>query len=139
MSWCQTTSNKRWNNVVFSTLKFTTLNIVESTLSISTLILTTLDNVKTTMFFQRRVSQHWSKLKQLYEYDHVQKVENSKKVFLRLKKKKDMKLSTLNPKFSAVWLFLLALLILREIWRRIFAKPQNSYDIVKTLNFKNYI
>lgn len=51
MSWCQRTSNKRWNNVVFSTLKFTMLKIVESTLPISTLILKTLDNVKTTMLF----------------------------------------------------------------------------------------
>ena len=54
-----------------STLEFTTLNNVESALSISTLISTTLDNVKKTLSFQRPFLQRWTISKQRREYEHL--------------------------------------------------------------------
>ena len=53
-----------------STLEFTILNNVESILCISKLLWATLDNVDTTLSFQRWVSQRLSRWKQLCENDN---------------------------------------------------------------------
>ena len=81
-----------------ATLKFTTLENVESMFPISTLILTTLDNVET--YFQLRVSQRWSTSKQRCAYDHFQKVEKRKKVFLSCRKKMT---HLINNTFFPLW------------------------------------
>ena len=76
---------------------------VEQGQIISTLILTTLDNSQQ-RYFQRRVSQPRSTLKQCCEYNHLQKVEKSKKILLSSKNmKRNMKLNTLNSKFRLLF------------------------------------
>ena len=89
------------------TLKFTTLNNVESTLSISTLILTTLDNVVTALQ-TRPFAKNWKEQKYVWAFEEKQwnwicwtlSLDCYFKIFL-----------TLLP-------------TLREIKRRIFAKPR---------------
>ena len=91
-----------------SAFEFTTLNNVESALSISTLISTTLGNVKKTLSFQRRFSQRWTISKQRREYEHLL---GSKKINLESKrnkiflsfKQKPFKLNTLNSMFSSLY------------------------------------
>ena len=55
------------------TLKFTTLNNAESTSSVS--MVTVLDKVETTLSFSK---SSFTKSKQRWEYDHLQKVEKNK-------------------------------------------------------------
>ena len=72
-----------------STLKFTTLNNVNLALPISVLILTTLDNFEKLLVFSTSSFTTLIKttLKQRCQYDHFQKVEKSKKIFLNFKKR----------------------------------------------------
>ena len=91
-----------------STLEFTTLNNVESALSISTLISTTLDNVKKTLSFQRPFLQRWTISKQRREYEHLLGIKKTNlesrrnKIFLSFKQKQ-FKLNTLNSMFSSLY------------------------------------
>ena len=91
-----------------STLKFTTLNNVESTSSITS---------KQRCHFQRRFSQRWSTSKQRCEYDHLKKIKikyrvKSKVIFLSFKEYTGPK--TLLILFS----------ILKRICKSLFGKPQ---------------
>ena len=78
-----------------STLKFSTLNNVESTLFISTLIL----NV---VIFNVEIYNIVSTLIKIWsfaKYDHLQKAKKSQNIFFWALKKKQKKLNTLNSKF----------------------------------------
>ena len=97
-----------------STLKFTTLNKVESTFSISTLILTTLESVEATLWiwpFSKKYSVKKSKKNLSFKKNE--------------KKKENWNWIWGTPSLDYYFKILLTLFpILRETWRRIFAKPQ---------------
>ena len=69
-----------------SKLKFTMLSNVISTLSISKLILTKLDNTETMLLFLTSSFITLINVETACEYDHFQKVEKSKKIFLSFEK-----------------------------------------------------
>ena len=70
---CDTISNKGWNNVVYFNVKIYNFKQRRINVVFSTLMWATLDNIQTTLSFQRRVSQRWSTWKRRFENDHFYK------------------------------------------------------------------
>ena len=119
----RTKSKNGETTLCMSTLKFTTLSNVELTLSISVLILTTLDNVETMLLFSTSSFTTLINVKTtLWIWPVAKRWKEQKCIFWKKRRKK---LSTPTSKFRLLFQNLVGLLpALREIWRRIFAKPQ---------------
>ena len=101
-----TTSNQRCNNIVCtSTLKFTTLNNVESTLSTSASIFTTLGNVETTLWI-------WS-----FEKKKTTLIQKQNNIF-------KLQVKTIYSEYAGLKTFFILFLILTGICKKIFAEMQ---------------
>ena len=130
-------SNQCWNNIVFLNAEIYTveqrrINVVYFNVDINNVRQrqnnVVIFNVKFYKVDQRR--------------NNVVNMTINKKVFFEFKKKK-IKLSMSNSRFSLFFQntvgFMVLFLILREIWRRTLQRSKNSHGIEKTLHYKNYI
>ena len=152
-SWRRTMSNPRWNNIVYVNVDMYNVehcptNVVYFKVDIKS-VRQRWNNVVIFNLEFHNVDQRRNNAVNMTIYT---KLKRAKKYFFELQKQKERrKKKKRKRKGSRNWIhwtpnlgyyfkILLPLFpILREIWRRIFAKPQNYYDILKMLHYRNYI